>query len=121
MASLTFAAFLKDPRPVAGGFARRYRVAFWLVMGSMLLSGLAMRPSEVTVIILALNLLLLWLAVSLFKGARTSVWLVIAAEILAATQMAPNRATALALILNMILMLGALIAARLGDVSEKDA
>ncbi len=114
METSNFAAFLKESKPAAISFFRRYHVVFWLVVASTLLTSLAMRPSEVTVIILGFNLLLLWLAVSLFKQSRTALWLVIAAEILAATQMAPNRVTAFALLLNMTLMLGAIVAARFG-------
>lgn len=119
MESSNFAAFLKDSKPAATSFLRRYHVVFWLVVASTLLTSLAMRSSEVTVIILGLNLLLLWLAVTLFKQSRTAIWLAITAEILAATQMIPNRATALALILNLTLLLAAIVAARLGS-SEKD-
>ncbi|WP_442753252.1 hypothetical protein ACNHKD_09555 [Methylocystis sp. JAN1] len=120
METSNFAAFLKDSKPAAVSFLRRYHVVLWLVVASMLLTGLTMRPSEVTVVILALNLLLLWLAISLFKHSRTAVWLVVAAEIFAATQMSPNRATALVLLLNMTLMLGAIIAARLGAPHRED-
>ncbi len=120
MASSIFAAFLKDPKPIAGAFVRRYHVALGLIVFSTLLTSLMMRESEITIIILAAYVALLWLAVSVFKQGRTGVWLVIVAEILSATQMRPNRATVFALILNLTLMLGAIIAARLG-AAEKDA
>lgn len=103
----------------AAGFVRRYPVALWLVVASTLLTGLVMRPGEVTVIILGLNVLLLWLAIGLFKHGWTPVWIVIVAEILAATQMAPNRLSALALLANMAMLFAALIAARL--VNEPEA
>lgn len=121
MASSVFTAFFKDPKITAGAIARRYRLAFWLVVASMLMTGLLMRPSEVTVVILGLNVMLLWFAVTLFKHARTGVWLVILAQILAATQMTPHRVTALALVLNLTLLLGAIIAARLAAASGKGA
>jgi len=115
MASSVFAAFLKDPRTSAGVFARRYRLALWLAVASMLVTGLTMRPSEITIVILAANLLLVWLAVSLFKNGRTGIWLIVASEVLSATQMRPGRVAILALILNLLLLLGALVAARLAD------
>lgn len=114
METSDFAAFLKEAKPAAVGFVRRRHVALWLALASLLLMGLAMRPSEVTVIILAANMLLVWLAVTLFKESRVSLWLLIAAEIMAATQMTPGRGAAFALIVNMMLMLGAVVAARLG-------
>lgn len=119
MASSGFAAFLKDPKPVARAFVRRYRIVLWLVVASMSLTALIMRESEISVVILGVNLLLLWLAVGLFKSGPAGVWLVILAEILSATQMRPNRGAALALILNLALLLVALMAARLA--ADKDA
>lgn len=118
MTSSAFAAFLKNPRAVAGASARRYRIALWLVVASVLLTGLTMRGSEVTVVILGANALLLWLAVGLFKNGAAGVWLVILSEILSATQMRPNRVAVVVLILNLTLLLLALIAARLAAAED---
>jgi hypothetical protein len=74
-----------------------------------------MRPSEITVVILGANVLLIWFALTLFKNGRTGIWLVILSEILSATQMRPGRVAFLVLLLNMLLLLGALVAARLAD------
>jgi hypothetical protein len=120
MESSYLAAFLKDSKPVAGSFVRRYHVVAWLVVASTLLTALVMRESEVTVIILGVNLVLVWLAVGLFKNGPAGFWLVILAEILSATQMRPNRGSVMALLLNMALLLFAIIAARLG-APDRDA
>jgi hypothetical protein len=114
MASSIFAAFLKDPGASASAFARRRHLALWLAVASVLLTALAMRESEMTVVILGANVLLLWLAIGLFKQGPVGVWLVIISEILAATQMRPGRTAVFVLLLNLLLLLGALIAARLG-------
>jgi hypothetical protein len=120
MASSFFAAFLKEPKPVAVSFVRRYHVVVWLLVASTLLTALVMRESEVTLIVLGVNLLLVWLAVSLFKNGPAGFWLIILAEILAATQMRPNRGAVIALLLNLVLLLFAVIAARLG-ATDRDA
>jgi hypothetical protein len=119
MASTMFAAFLKDPKTGAGAFARRYRIAVWLAAASLLATGLMMRVSEITVIVLGANMLLIWLALSLFKNGRTAIWLLMLSEIMAAAQMRPSRIAALALMLNLLLLLGALIAARLAAAQEE--
>lgn len=118
MPSSDIAAFLKGSKLNVGEFARRYHVGPWLVVASTLLTGLVMRPGEVTVIILGMNVLLLWLAIGLFKRGWTPAWIVIVAEVLAATQMAPNRLSALALLANMVMLLSALIASRLGETES---
>lgn len=118
MTSSSFAAFLKNPRAVAGALSRRYRIALWLVVASVLLTALTMRESEIGVVILGANVLLLWFAVGLFKNSVVGFWLVVLSEILSATQMRPNRAAILALILNLALLLFALIAARLAAADE---
>jgi hypothetical protein len=118
MASLDFAAFLKNPKATAGAFARRYHVSVWLVVASVFLTALIMRESEVTVIILGANVLLLWMAVGLFKDSAAGFWLVILSEILSATQMRPNRAAVLALIFNLALLLFALLFAKFAAARE---
>lgn len=121
MASSTFTAFVRESKASAGVFAKRYRLSFWLVLASLLLTAVVMRPSEITVIVLGANVLLLWLAVGLFWSGHTSIWLVLTSEVLSATQMAPNRISAMALVLNLGLLLGALVAARLGALASQEA
>ncbi len=118
MASSTFAAFLKDPKSNAGAFVRRYHLAPWLIVASTLLTGLVMRPSEVTVIILGVNVLLVGLAISWFRQGWTPIWMMALAEILAATEMLPSRLSALVLLANIALLLGALVAGRVGAAQE---
>ncbi|MCX7898817.1 MAG: hypothetical protein N2444_01790 [Methylocystis sp.] len=120
METSVLAAFLKDPKANAGAFVRRYHVASWFIVASTLLTGLVMRPSEVTVIILGLNVLLVGLAISWFRDGWTPVWMIVAAEILAATEMLPSRLSVIVLLANLALLFGALGAARIG-ASRDDA
>ena len=118
METSVFAAFRKDPKANAGAFVRRYHVAAWLVVAWTLFTGLVMRPSEVTVIIVGLNVLLAGLAISWFRQGWTPVWMIVIAEILAATEMLPSRLSVLVLIANLALLFGALIAARIGAARD---
>lgn len=114
MATSDVTAFLKESKLFASDYARRYRLAFWLAAASLLVSGLLMRPSEITVIVLGVNVLLLWLAIGLFWRGQIAVWLIIVSQILAATQTIPNRFGVMSMLLSLILLVGALLSARLG-------
>jgi len=111
-ASSDLAAFLKDPKVVAGGLFRRGHVALWLVLASELLTAFQMREGLATLVALGVNAALLGLAISLFKRRQTAVWLAVASEIVAATQMAPDRATLTILAINAVLLAAAVLAAR---------
>lgn len=119
MAASDVTAFLKESKHVAGEYARRYHLAFWLVAASLLVNGLLMRPSEITVIVLGANVLLLWLAVGLFWRGQTAIWLLIVSQVLSVTQMHPNRFAILGVLLSVLLMLSALLAARLGGSPDE--
>jgi len=105
-------AFLKDPKPVAGAFFERRHVAIWLVLASELLTAFQMREGVAALIVLAINALLLGLAITWFKRSQKAIWLAAASEILVATQMTPDRATVVVLLINAVLLAAAVFVAR---------
>lgn len=121
MATSDVTAFLKESKHVASDYARRYRLAFWLAAASLLVTGLLMRPSEITVIVLGVNVLMLWLAIGLFWRGQTAVWLIVVSQILAVLEMTPTRLAVIGTLLSVLLLTAALVAARLGGEDEEDA